>query len=81
MNELGRARSTLTWAGLLIGMVVVLVDRAQRDIDVARGQVRDERARRIDAEETAEQRQRDLDGALEALHAKTNEPDAETETS
>lgn len=63
MNPLGRAYSTLFWAGMLLTTGLLLVERAQRDIERARELVRDERAKRIAAEDQAEQALRDLDAA------------------
>lgn len=68
MSDLGRAYSTLFWAGLLVAAAAVLIDRARRDVDQARVLVRAERNRRVDAEDAAEQARADLDGALERLH-------------
>jgi hypothetical protein len=68
VNELGRAHATLFWAGLLVAAAAVLVDRARRDVDQARVTARIDRNARIDAEDTAERAQADLDRALERLH-------------
>jgi hypothetical protein len=69
-----RAHSTLGWVGLLLAAAALLVDRAGADIDRVRAQLREERDRRIDAEDAAERLRGDLDGALEALHAAKDEP-------
>jgi hypothetical protein len=73
-----RASSTLGWVGILLAASAFLVERARADIDGTRDQLADERDRRIDAEDRAEQLRVDLDGALEALHkAKAPRPPAE----
>jgi hypothetical protein len=72
-----RASSTLGWVGILLAASAFLVERARADIDSTRDQLADERGRRIDAEDRAEQLRVDLDGALEALHdAKAPRPPA-----
>lgn len=63
MNPLGRAYTTLFWAGLLGAAALLLVDRARADVEQARAIVSDERARRIAAEDQAQQALRDLDAA------------------
>jgi hypothetical protein len=71
-----RAESTLGWVGILLAVSAFLVERARGDIDGAREQLREERSRRIEAEDLAEQRRHELDGALEELHKHTaGEPD------
>jgi hypothetical protein len=71
-----RGESTLGWVGVLLAVSAFLVERARSDFDGAREQLRDERSRRIQAEDLAEQRRVDLDGALERLHAHTGGDDA-----
>jgi hypothetical protein len=63
VNPLGRAYATLGWAGLLLTVGLILLERAQSDVDRARDLVRDERAKRIAAEDQAEKALRDLDEA------------------
>jgi hypothetical protein len=78
-TPVARAHSTLGWVGLLLAAAALLVDRAGADIDRVRAQLRDERDRRIDAEDQAERLRGDLDGALEALHAQLPEEPAADE--